>query len=305
MTPSTMQDFPLTIAAMLRHGRAGVRGQRVRHLDRRRRRAARPSPRSATTPTRLAARAARTSASATATGSARSAGTRRSTSRRTSRSRRWARCCTRSTSGCSPSSSPTCQPRRGQGRHRRRLADPGAREGRRRLQTCRALRRGRRRRRVDARVGRTDAEIVRYDDAARRPSRRDFDVARDRRTPGGGDVLHERHDRQPEGRRVLAPFRRTCTRSRSTHAGRARPVASATASSRSCRCSTPTRGASRTPRSSAARSLVMPGRFLQAEPLTRMVKEERRHDLGRGADDLGRHPPLRRGARASTSRRCA
>ena len=44
-------------------------------------------------------------------------------------------------------------------------------------------------------------------------------------------------------------------------------------------------------------SLVMPGRFLQAEPLTRMVKEERVDVLRRGAHDLGRHPALRRGAR--------
>ena len=44
-------------------------------------------------------------------------------------------------------------------------------------------------------------------------------------------------------------------------------------------------------------TLLMPGRFLQAEPLTRMIKRRRRHVLGRGADDLGRHPALRRRAR--------
>ena len=35
---------------------------------------------------------------------------------------------------------------------------------------------------------------------------------RRRREPGRVDVLHERHDRQPEGRRVLATARRSCTR---------------------------------------------------------------------------------------------
>ena len=44
-------------------------------------------------------------------------------------------------------------------------------------------------------------------------------------------------------------------------------------------------------------SLLMPGRFLQAEPLTTMIRRGEGHALGRGADDLGRHPPLRRRAR--------
>ena len=44
-------------------------------------------------------------------------------------------------------------------------------------------------------------------------------------------------------------------------------------------------------------SLVMPGKFLQAEPLTRMVKEERVTFSGAVPDDLGRHLPLRRAAR--------
>ena len=48
---STMQDFPLTITAILRHGRRVYADERVRHVDRRRRRGARPSPRSPTTPT--------------------------------------------------------------------------------------------------------------------------------------------------------------------------------------------------------------------------------------------------------------
>ena len=42
----------------------------------------------------------------------------------------------------------------------------------------------------------------------------EYDVARDRRARRGGALLHERHDRQPEGRPVLAPLGRRCTRRR-------------------------------------------------------------------------------------------
>ena len=86
MTLSTMQDFPLTITAILRHGRRVYAdsecvtwtddGRPARDL-RRGRRQRRPAR----------GRADEARRARPATGSARSAGTRRSTSRRTSRSR--------------------------------------------------------------------------------------------------------------------------------------------------------------------------------------------------------------------------
>ena len=65
---------------------------------------------------------------------------------------------------------------------------------------------------------------------------------RRRREPGRRDVLHERHDRQPEGRRLLPPLDRAALDGR--HAAPTRSAsASPTRSCRSCRCSTPTPGA--------------------------------------------------------------
>ena len=68
--------------------------------------------------------------------------------------------------------------------------------------------------------------------------------------------------------------RTSCTRSAS-----AWPTASgfvaATACCRSCRCSTPTPGASRTRARRPAPTLVMPDRFLQAEPLAKAIETER------------------------------
>ncbi len=166
------------------------------------------------------------------------------------------------------------QSRRRQADHRRRLADPDARQGRGRAQDGRAIRRRRRRRyrrRSSAVV--PGAEILRYSEII---------ASRDRRRTSGPRSTNGRPPRcvtrrAPPGTRRVSRTRtdpRTCTRSR-----RPRPprsiCRSASASSPSCRCSTPTRGGSRTRRSCAARRLVMPGRFLQAEPLTRMIKEER------------------------------
>ena len=209
MMQSTMQDFPLNVGMIFRHGRplhgdsevvtfegdgepAGIvrRGRRTASSGSRRRCAAprRSSP---------------------ATASARSCGTPRSTSRRTSPSRCMgavlhtlnirlfpeqlayivnhaedrvvivddiarARCWRKRRAPSSRRSSTTSSSA---------TATPRALEERRAI-----------------------AEVLRYDERARRRANPAFDVARGRRTGRGGDVLHERHHRQPEGRRLLAPL---------------------------------------------------------------------------------------------------
>ena len=94
-----------------------------------------------------------------------------------------------------------------------------------------------------------NVEILRLRRAPRRRAAR-YRVARRRRTRRRGDVLHERHDRQPEGCRLHAPVDVPALVRRGLRRLRSSPTA--TASSRSCRCSTPTRGACRTPRGCAA-----------------------------------------------------
>ena len=150
-------------------------------------------------------RARRRSASRPTAGWRRSAGTRPATSSCTSRRRAAAGCCTRSTSGCSPSSSPT-SPTTPRTRWCSSTARSPSCSGRcsTTFKTVRhvvvmddgtgdAARRGR------ARAG-----------AARlrgrcwpRPSR--SSSARRGREPGRVDVLHERHHGQPEGRRLQPP----------------------------------------------------------------------------------------------------
>ena len=164
--------------------------------------AARRSPRSA--PTRPGWRTAcARSASRATRGSAPSCGTTRSTWRPTSPSRRWARCCTRSTSGCSRSrSSYIADARRGPGRHRGRVGAAAARALHRRHADRAHRRRHRRRRHVSDR-GAPASRSCRYADLLGR--RRDvLRLARRGRARRRRDVLHERHDRQPEGCRLLA-----------------------------------------------------------------------------------------------------
>ena len=85
---------------------------------------------------------------------------------------------------------------------RRPVAAEGAVAARRRLQDRQAHRRdGRRRGRRPG--GRPDPRL-RGADRRRRAGR----VPRRRREPGRGDVLHERHHRQPEGRRLQPPLER-------------------------------------------------------------------------------------------------
>ncbi len=50
-------------------------------------------------------------------------------------------------------------------------------------------------------------------------------------------------------------------------------------------------------------ALVMPDRWLQPEPLTRLIAAEQGDGVGRRADDLERHPHLRRREPAPTCRR--
>ena len=72
---------------------------------------------------------------------------------------------------------------------------------------------------------------------------------RARRERGGGDVLHERHDGAAEGRPLLAPLDDAAhARRRRRQPDGARRLRVATRSCRSCRCSTRTRGATRTSR---------------------------------------------------------
>ena len=137
-----------------------------------------------------------------------------------------------------------------------------------------------------------------------RPSRPEFDVARDRRTRRRRRCVTRAA--RPATRRASSTrtARRSCTRSR-----RRTPAALGLTERDRVLPIVPMFHANAWGMPYAAfmcgATSLMPGRFLQAEPLTRMIKRGARHVLGRGADDLGRHPPLRRGARRSTSRRCA
>ncbi len=91
------------------------------------------------------------------------------------------------------------QPRRGQGRHRRRLGRAAVRPGPRRVQDGGAHHRGG--------GGRHDG--ARRHHVLRRSRRRRgarVRLARARRTPGGVDVLHERHHRQSQRGRLQPPL---------------------------------------------------------------------------------------------------
>ena len=83
-------------------------------------------------------------------------------------------------------------------------------------------------------------------------------VAPRRREPGRVDVLHERHDRQPEGRRLLAPLD-VAAHDRRDDRRQHRRLRGATRSCRSCRCSTPTPGAWPTPAWPSAPRSSCPG----------------------------------------------
>ena len=84
-----------------------------------------------------------------------------------------------------------------------------------------------------------DPRILDYEELLAAAEPVEFRV--DGRGPGRRHVLHERHHRQPQGRRLLAPLDRAAL---DGHDARrhARRVARRTRSCRSCRCSTPTPG---------------------------------------------------------------
>ena len=293
---STMQDFPLSVQMILRHGRRVHAGSECVTLDgrplppgelRRGRRSGRPARRSAWPG----------SASVPATGSARSCGTTRSTSRRTSPSRRWARCCTRSTSGCSPSSSRYVdQPRRGPGRSSsttrwcRCSAKVAAELHDRRARHRRSATATRRR---STRGPGTRCCATTSCSPAEPPS---FDWPEIDERQAAAMCYTSGTTGNPKGV-VYATARRTCTRSRRSRRPRSRALPSATASCRSCRCSTPTPGACpyaafMCRRRPADAGPVPAGRAAGAADRSRAADV-----LGRRADDLGRHPALRRGPR--------
>ena len=88
--------------------------------------------------------------------------------------------------------------------------------------------------------------VLRYADVVGRRVDR-IRLAGHRRKLRGRNVLHQRHHRQPERRRLQPPFELICTPWRSVPATGS-GSAPATRCCRSCRCSTPTRGACRTGR---------------------------------------------------------
>ena len=93
---------------------------------------------------------------------------------------------------------------------------------------------------------------------------------------------------QAEGRRLLAPRDRDplAPRRRSSSLG----IDEADTCCRSCRCSTPTRGACRSPARWSARSRCFPGPHLDPASLLDAFESEKRHGRRRRADDLDRHP---------------
>ena len=107
---------------------------------------------------------------------------------------------------------------------------------------------------LDAFKDSTDIEHVfvvedSYEELLATAERRRVDRARARRGRRRGDVLHERHDRATEGRRLLAPLDDPArARRRVDLAARRCASPRRTRCCRSCRCSTRTRGATRTSR---------------------------------------------------------
>ena len=176
-------------------------------------------------------------ASSPATAWPRSPGTSTSTSRSTWPCPAWARCCTPSTSACSRAARLHRQPRRGQGHHRRRLARPVLEEIAAAPSNRRARHRHRRRRRR-ARSPTACATRSCWRRAAR------LRLARPRRARGRRLCYTSGTTGNPKG--VLYSHRSTVLHALATMADSigVRPT---TASCPSCRCSTPTPGASPTP----------------------------------------------------------
>ena len=112
-----------------------------------------------------------------------------------------------------------------------------------------------------------------------------------RRERGGGDVLHERHDRPAERRRLLAPLDDPAhARRRLGLAARACPSARRTRSCRSCRCSTRTPGAIPTSRAMLGAKIVYPGAAPRPAQPARGLRAGARDVGGGRADDLDGDP---------------
>ena len=149
---STMQDRPLLVRDIFRHGRQVHGIERGRDLSRATASGARASPRSPRRAEQLAAGARAPRASAEATAWRPSASTTKSTSRPTSPCPRMGAVLHTLNVRLFPDQLRLCdRPRRGQGDHRGRAARPGARAGARRAGERRARHRRRRRGRLGAR----------------------------------------------------------------------------------------------------------------------------------------------------------
>ena len=161
------------------------------------------------------------------------------------------------------------QPRRGQGDLRRRLARAGAREARAELRDGRALRRdGRRRRRRRCRTRCATRSCW------RRPAPGAFDYPELDERQAAALCYTSGTTGNPKGVALLAPLDQPALDGDADD-GRARALARATACWRSCRCSTPTPGACRYGAALAGADLILPDRFLQAEPLAKLIAAER------------------------------
>ena len=169
------------------------------------------------------------------------------------------------------------EPRRRPRDHRRRR--PGCRslaQARRRARHGRVLRgRGRRRRRPRSKTQRATRQVLRYDELLAAPSQPRSTYPEIDERAGRGDVLHERHHRQPEGCRLLAPLHvpaldrhRRPGRGRALHA--TRPRAADRADVPRQRVGHALRGVDGGRRPAHARA-----GYLQAEPLAAFIAEER------------------------------
>ena len=107
------------------------------------------------------------------------------------------------------------------------------------------------------------------------PRRRDarLRLARDRRGHRFEPLLHLGHDRQPQGRALLAPLHRAA-QLRGVHARRLRPVGRRRRPARWCPCSTSTPGAFPYAAAMAGAKLVMPGPRLDGASLFELFESE-------------------------------